>query len=620
MNRFSSLKINGHQFSLSKLKDWFYGLRLQLIIPYVILTLVVSGIGIFIVTRLVTSTLRERFANQLLEASRVAADGIVNREEIHLDNLRLMAFTEGVSNALDTGNSNELKSLLFPLIINENVQLLTLTDRNGIEILSIIQDPLTGDYINSVGADLAEMGLVRLPLIGFKDDVGDKFSAFDTTQFGTYLMTSAPVYNSQSQIVGVIVIGSYIESLVNKLKSQALADTILLDTSGLVLDSTFPFIEESSNILRLSPNEKEGLNLSISKEVTISARNYEVFYSQLILRQKKVGFLGVALPTNFIVTTESTSQVTLSIVFTVATLGIVVIGYLLAVTIARPILRLRDAAVAVGSGDLDQRAHLRRRDEIGQLGHEFDKMVSNLQDRTSELAQSEKLSAVGQLAAGIAHDVKNPLGVIKGLAEEIEEDMPTNSDTVQYLRTIQDNASRADSILNDLMTFSRQSAFEMKYQNICDTVHKAVRLTGYLARKGYVEIDVEAKTDPIMTSFASQQIEQVLINLIQNAVQAMPEGGKLLIKVSEALGNISISVTDTGHGIKQDNLHKVFDPFYTTKPEGEGTGLGLSVSYGIIKKHQGTIKVESVVGVGTTFMINLPQVESFLEGTNKHGH
>jgi len=599
MNRFSSLKINGHQFSLSKLKDWFYGLRLQLIIPYVILTLVVSGIGIFIVTRLVTSTLRERFANQLLEASRVAADGIVNREEIHLDNLRLMAFTEGVSNALDTGNSNELENLLFPLIINENVQLLTLTDRNGIEILSIIQDPLTGDYIN---------------------DVGDKFSAFDTTQFGTYLMTSAPVYNSQSQIVGVIVIGSYIESLVNKLKSQALADTILLDTSGLVLDSTFPFIEESSNILRLSPNEKEGLNLSISKEVTISARNYEVFYSQLILRQKKVGFLGVALPTNFIVTTESTSQVTLSIVFTVATLGIVAIGYLLAVTIARPILRLRDAAVAVGSGDLDQRAHLRRRDEIGQLGHEFDKMVSNLQDRTSELAQSEKLSAVGQLAAGIAHDVKNPLGVIKGLAEEIEEDMPTNSDTVQYLRTIQDNASRADSILNDLMTFSRQSAFEMKYQNICYTVHKAVRLTGYLARKGYVEIDVEAKTDPIMTSFASQQIEQVLINLIQNAVQAMPEGGKLLIKVSEALGNISISVTDTGHGIKQDNLHKVFDPFYTTKPEGEGTGLGLSVSYGIIKKHQGTIKVESVVGVGTTFMINLPQVESFLEGTNKHGH
>ena len=345
-----------------------------------------------------------------------------------------------------------------------------------------------------------------------------------------------------------------------------------------------------------------------------------MFYSQLILRQKKVGFLGIALPTNFVVATESTSQVTLSIIFTLATLGIVVIGYILAVTIARPILRLRDAAVAVGSGDLDQRAHLSRRDEIGQLGHEFDKMVANLQDRTSELAQSEKLSAVGQLAAGIAHDVKNPLGVIKGLAEEIEEDMPANSNSIQHLRVIQDNASRADAILNDLMTFSRQSAFEMKYQNICDTVHKAVRLTGYLARKGYVEIDVETKTDQIMTYFASQQIEQVLINLIQNAVQAMPEGGKLLIKVSEAFGNISISVADTGLGIKEENLRKVFDPFYTTKPEGEGTGLGLSVSYGIIKKHQGTIKVESVIGVGTTFLINLPQVESRLEGTNKHGH
>jgi len=620
MKRIKSLKINGHQFSLSKLRDWFYGLRLQLIIPYVILTLVVSGIGIFIVTRLVTSSLRERFSNQLLEASRVAADGIVNREEIHLDNLRLMAFTEGVPNALETENRVDLENLLFPLVINENVQLLSLTDRNGIEILSIIQDPNTGDYANSFGADLSELGLVRLPMIGFKDEVGDKFSAFDRTQFGNYLMTSAPVYNSQSQVVGVIVIGSNVDSLVKKLKSQALADTILLDTSGNVLDSTFPFVGESSNDLMLSQNEIEELAISLSKDVTISTRDYEVFYSQLILRQKKVGFLGIALPTNFIVATESTSQITLSIIFTLATLGIVIIGYLLAVTIARPILRLRDAAVAVGSGDLDQRANLRRRDEIGQLGIEFDKMVANLQDRTSELAQSEKLSAVGQLAAGIAHDVKNPLGVIKGLAEEIEEDMPTNSDTVQYLRTIQDNASRADSILNDLMTFSRQSAFEMQYQNICATVHKAVRLTGYLARKGYVEIDVETQTDSIMTSFASQQIEQVLINLIQNAVQAMPEGGKLLIKVSEALGNISISVADTGHGIKKENLHKVFDPFYTTKAEGEGTGLGLSVSYGIIKKHQGTIKVESVIGVGTTFVFNLPQVERHLEGTNKHGH
>lgn len=620
MSRINSLKINGHQFSLSKLKDWFFGLRLQLIIPYVILTLVVSGIGIFIVTRLVTSSLRERFSNQLLEASRVAADGIVNREEIHLENLRLMAFTEGVSNALETENRTDLETLLFPLVLNGNVQLLTLTDRNGIETLSIIQDPNTGDYVNSFGADLSELGIVRLPLIGYSDETGDKFSAFNVTQFGTYLLTSAPVYNSQSQLVGVIVIGSDIDFLVKKLKSQALADTILLDTSGHVLDSTFPFIDEGSNYLMLSPNEIEELDISLSKDVTISARDYEVFYSQLILRQKKVGFLGIALPTNFIVATESTSQITLSIIFSLATLGIIVIGYLLAVTIARPILRLRDAAVAVGSGDLNQRANIRRRDEIGQLGYEFDKMVANLQDRTSELAQSEKLSAVGQLAAGIAHDVKNPLGVIKGLAEEIEEDMPKNSDTVQYLRTIQDNASRADSILNDLMTFSRQSAFEMKYQNICDTVHRAVRLTSYLARKGYVEIDVETKTDPIMTSFASQQIEQVLINLIQNAVQAMPEGGKLLIKVSDGLGNISISVADSGHGIKQENVHKVFDPFYTTKPEGEGTGLGLSVSYGIIKNHQGTIKVKSVIGVGTTFVINLPQVESHLEGTNKHGH
>ena len=616
MNGSGSIEKNGRQSFQFWIKNLFFGLRLKLIMPYVILTLVVSGIGIFIVTQLVTSSMRERFVNQLFEASRVAADGIVNREEIHLENLRLMAFTEGVPNALLKGNRTDLENLLFPLVLNENVQLLTLIDRTGIEILSIIQDPLTGDYVTSIGADLSELELVRLPLFGYNDEVGDKFSVFEQTQYGPYLMTSAPVHNSRSQLVGVIVIGSNIDSLVKKLKSQALADTILMNTSGKVLDSTFSFIEESSNNLALNPNEIEALSVSLSREVTISDRKYEVFYSQLILRQKNVGFLGVALPTNFIVTTESTSQITLSIIFTLATLGIVVIGYLLAVTISRPILRLRDAAVAVGSGDLNQRANLHRRDEIGQLGIEFDRMVANLQDRTSELAQSEKLSAIGQLAAGIAHDVKNPLGVIKGLAEEIEEDMPKNSDTVKYLKVIQDNASRADSILNDLMTFSRQSAFEMKYQNICDTVHKAVRLTSYLVRKAYVELEIEIKSDPILTYFASQQIEQVLINLIQNAVQAMPDKGKIHIKVSEFHGDISISIADTGQGIEQENLNKIFDPFYTTKPEGQGTGLGLSVSYGIIKKHQGIIKVESAVGVGTTFVINLPQIDSLPEETN----
>jgi two-component system NtrC family sensor kinase len=278
---------------------------------------------------------------------------------------------------------------------------------------------------------------------------------------------------------------------------------------------------------------------------------------------------------------------------------------------------------------------MRRADEIGQLAAVFDLMTFRLRRRTAQaarlyaetvkrnkdlaeantqlqvaqqqLVQSEKLAAVGQLTAGIVHDVKNPLGVIKGLAEEIQEDLGKESPIVSRLSVIRDNASRANNIVSDLLKFARQSDPEMRYQNLCETVKTALRLTDFLARKGGVKIGTEFQAPSIMTAYDAQQLEQVLINLIQNAIQAMPYGGSLWVRVTHTDEWVDVAVQDTGVGIPKENLKRIFDPFFTTKPKGEGTGLGLSVSYGIVAQHKGRIDVQSVVGQGTTFTVHLPR-------------
>jgi two-component system NtrC family sensor kinase len=291
-------------------------------------------------------------------------------------------------------------------------------------------------------------------------------------------------------------------------------------------------------------------------------------------------------------------------------------------------------SLAVAAGDLDQRTGVRGRDEVGQMAAVFDLMTFRLRRRTAQanqlhaealrrseelaqanlrlqqaqaqLVQSEKLAAVGQLSAGIVHDVKNPLAVITGLTEELQESLGKDQSTRTALAQIRENAVRASGIVTDLLKFARQSNPEMSYQNLWDTLRSAVRLNDYMTRRANVKVQFDPLATPVMTLYDAQQIQQVLINLIQNAVQAMPNGGTLSLDVRQAPPWVEVEVRDTGVGIPAKNLGRIYDPFFTTKSPGEGTGLGLSVSYGIVATHKGHIDVRSEVGRGSTFIVRLP--------------
>jgi len=610
-------------------------LRAKLVIPYVLLTLATAMIGMFVITRLVASTLRERFANQMLEASRVASDSIVRRERVHLEELRLMTFTQGVGPAMAEDEAGELQQILFPLVVNNGVQLLTVASADGQELLSLVDDPETSEFLVSRGADLSQVELLAGPLAGRADELGNKYAGLQATIYGPYLLTAGPVRGGAGEVLGALMIGTRLDSLAAEIKAQVLADVIILDSSGTLMTTTLAAPDEGYDILGLAPYDVAYLNPGKTVELSMYGRPYQVYFTPLLVRHKAVGVLGVVLPSNFIVTAESISRNVFILLFTLGTLAVIITGLVLASRISRPIVRMRDVSLAVAAGDLEQRTGVRGRDEVGQMAAVFDLMTFRLRRRTAQatrlhaeavrrseelaeanvrlqqaqqqLVQSEKLAAVGTLAAGIVHDIKNPLAVISGLTEELQEGLTPESAIAMPLTQIRENAVRASGIVTDLLKFARQSNPEKRYQNVWDTVRTAVRLNDYLSRRANVRVGVDLTARPVMTMYDAQQIEQVLVNLIQNAVHAMtPQGGLLSLVVRAVPPWVEIEIRDTGVGISAKNLGRIFDPFFTTKPPGEGTGLGLSVSYGIVAQHQGQIDVRSQEGRGSTFVVRLP--------------
>ena len=620
--------------TLNRLIGVLASLRAKLIIPYVVLTLMIAMVGVYVITRLVTSSLHERFVNQLLEASRVAGDGIVRQERTHLEDLRLMAFTEGVPEALVARDSPTLQDLLFPIALNNAIQVVTVLDLTGTEIITLARHPASGEYITSEGGDFSQFNIVSDILANDQDAIGDKFAGLLVTSFGPYLFTSAPVRDANGDLLGVLLSGTSLESLLAETKNQSLADVVLLDNDGTLVSTTFVEPETGFGPVEINPGLLNEINQSVTLDFDLYGRDYKSTYSPLIIRQNKTGILGVALPSSFIVTTMATSRTTFSLIFSAGTILTIVVGYLLAQSIAKPILRLRSVSQAVAAGDLNQDTGLRGADEIGELAGAFDIMTLRLRDRTAEAArlydetlernkelgeinarlqtaqaqliQSEKLASVGQLTAGIVHDVKNPLAVIKGLAEELSEEFSVDPSMKDQLGTIRESAGKASTIVTDLLKFARQSTPDLERRDMRETIEASLRLTEYLARKGKVEIKVDVPSDPVLVWYDAQQIEQVLINLLGNAIQAMKNGGTIRINLSRSESSIALSVQDNGVGIPEKNLQRIFDPFFTTKSEGEGTGLGLSVSFGIITRHRGQISVDSKPGLGTTFTILLP--------------
>jgi two-component system NtrC family sensor kinase len=237
-------------------------------------------------------------------------------------------------------------------------------------------------------------------------------------------------------------------------------------------------------------------------------------------------------------------------------------------------------------------------------------VLRQLKTTQDGLIQAEKLTSLGQLSASIAHEVNNPLsGVLiytQLLEKKIASDQFSKEASLNYLSKMESELTRSTRLIQNLLDFSRQSPPTLRPVSISDVVDKAFELAAHSAELQNIEVikELNPSLPDIMADF--DQLQQVCTNLILNAVQAMPDGGKLNLRASTGDSFLKIAVQDTGCGISQDNIHKLFTPFFTTKVKGKGVGLGLAVAHGIIERHKGRIEVQSKEGEGTTFTIFLP--------------
>jgi len=271
----------------------------------------------------------------------------------------------------------------------------------------------------------------------------------------------------------------------------------------------------------------------------------------------------------------------------------------------------REHAIAIHTGLAESEMCLPYTiDQLGKTVRELNVSNDQLASTQQALMHSERLASMGQLAAGIAHEVNNPLGVVllyaHMLLEECEHGSPARAD----LELVVSQADRCKKIVSGLLNFARQNKVLLQEVALGDLLAHAVRAA---AIPDSVRLELVPPEPDVTAELDQDQIIQVLTNLINNAVEAMPDGGTLRVSGQAVDGDVVIRVADTGTGITRENMNRIFEPFFTTKPMGKGTGLGLPVSYGIVKMHRGDIRAESncdatAGATGTTFVLTLPRL------------
>lgn len=416
-----------------------------------------------------------------------------------------------------------------------------------------------------------------------------------------------------------------VQALLEKIGSEPhLVKIRIVDPQGVILRSDRP--EEVGNLL---PRAQELFDEAMPEPIwDYEARTVGIFrpilnrplcYSCHPQDRPVIGFLNASV--SFSGTTPELRR-NLPLFMLPAILALVAAGALIsfffAFGIGRRIDRLTRTMGQVESGDLEARVPEDSRDELGRLGHGFNAMVGQLaetqrrlKDRhAEEIRRAEHLAALGKMAAGVAHEINNPLAGMQNCVRTLLKKAGDDTQGIQYLSMLQEGLGRIGRTVRQLLDFAHEAQPKMTRTEIVPLLRQCLALLEHelKVRKISSSLSVDPRLPALFAD--SQQLEQLFLNILMNAVEAMPDGGSLTLTAgsqqrrSGAFAEVRIS--DTGIGIGSDHLPRIFDPFFTTKEIGQGTGLGLSVSYGIVKTHGGSIDVQSEVGKGSTVTVILP--------------
>ena len=369
--------------------------------------------------------------------------------------------------------------------------------------------------------------------------------------------------------------------------------------------------------IRLSETALLNQETDLAQEQTPAARKRHInWVLKATLPIAAVLLNGLIL---FVLVSLSLAEGERHVVITIAAAGALLICVavimVLAVSFRRPMLELQDKIARLRLGDMEVSVGFaNRNDEIGDLGRDFNDMVAQLKASREEIqrlhqtqmSRAEHFATLGELATGLAHEIRNPLAGIAGVIEIVSRDLPPNSPARSVIKDAKEEALQINRILTELLETARPKPPEFRVSDICATAEHAVMFARQQAitKRIMIELEVTGAIPPV--EHDPNQINQVLLNLLLNAIQSMNQPGTVHVSLENDDDSVLITVADEGKGIPAEHLPNIFRPFFTTK--GHGTGLGLSLARRIVESHGGHIDVTSEVGKGSQFGIRLPIV------------
>jgi len=647
-----------------------FSLQTKLILSFLVVIAFGGLISLFFGQRLVKNTLIQQ-AQSKVNHDLASAWMVFNEKLNDIkDIVSLTAARESLHEAIKGNRMDILLRYLNRVRNQYGLDILTLTDSRGRVIVrtrnpEVIGDDVSSDEIVSYAFQpniLAFAQIIpRHELLKEGEDLAQRaYMEFiptpkaaprpeDRETSGMMLKAAASVINENDELLGVLYGGILLNrnyEIVDRIKETVFRGE---KYKGLETGTATIFqgdLRISTNVL--DPQGQRAIGTRLSEEVKRAVLDegkswndrafvvkdwYITAYEPIKnIEDKIIGILYVGTLEKPYIDIANRVMLTFTLLASLCVVFLLIILYFSTTSIIKPLQRLVLATQAIARGDLDHRVEIHSSDELGVLAASFNQMTEKLkaantellewgktlekkvQERTRELMemqahliQSEKLASLGKLAAGIAHEINNPLGGILIYSHLLLEDAKKDSPQAENLRKIVKETTRCKDIVKGLLEFARPKEPEMAPANINDIIDKALGIFERQALFQNIRIEKNYAELPRIVVDAGQ-LQQVFANIIVNAAEAMEGNGVLAIRTSLDAKNdcLRIDFADTGHGIREEDLPRLFEPFFTTKEVGKGTGLGLAISYSIVQKHQGSIEVQSELGKGSVFTVVLP--------------
>ncbi len=615
-------------------------IRLKVILPYLLLTIVVSVIGVYVVTRLVANNLQERLTNQLLEAGRGVSDNFVRQEVRHVDTARIIAYTSGLGEALAAEDRETASSLTEPVFAGLGLDNLILISAKGNEIVHLVLDE-KGDLQRVEQDTGAANSMLVAPFLTNRnpDEPPHRALGVNLVNNENYYYTALPV-SLEGKFYGVIVVGTTIHKILPFLKSTTLADVIIYGGDGQAMGTTLGASDQNLlDILSIREDEYKQIiteeNIVTGSNVSVNGRSYSTARGHLQVGNDRIGVFAVALPSDFVIKSGLDTRTTYVILFAVVFFFVLGIGYVVSRRIINPLYSLVNTSQAIAGGDLRQRTGIHTNDEIGKLANTFDEMTARLQERTLELERmNEILINIDRTKTNFiqisAHELRTPLTLIMGYSQMLEQDTQDNPELLALAQGILDGSERMTDIVESMLDVSRIDSKTLLLRKTGLRLDLLIKKVNKGFESAFEERDIAINTDGLrdlpLVPADPDLLLKVFRNIIMNAIKFTPDGGSITISGRYLNGieppQVEIAVRDTGIGIEPALQKLIFEKFNQTgdvllhssgktKFKGGGPGLGLAIARGIVEAHGGRIWAESPgyneqVYPGSTFFVSLP--------------